>query len=102
MPTLTIEAIRENPWNVVTHKLPTVADELLLELASLAAAYCRASEYLLMHAAREGRYVPPGWEPRYPFPDGHEANEARGECAGRKLEEIGDVYEKVCGVILDR
>src|SRR4029077_18877799 len=33
MPTLTIEDIRNNPWNVLTHRLPERPDELLLEIA---------------------------------------------------------------------
>jgi hypothetical protein len=54
MPILTHEAIRENPWNVITHTLPTHPTELLLEVAYFAADYCRKSEYRLMNGARNG------------------------------------------------
>lgn len=41
MPILTIEAIRENPWNVMTRELPEHPSRLLLILAALAATLCR-------------------------------------------------------------
>jgi hypothetical protein len=88
MPILTIEVIRENPWNVVTHTLPAQATELLLETAYLAADYCRNSEYTLMHAARDGEYVPEGWLPGPDSCDVHEINEERAWQADRKLDEI--------------
>ena len=93
MPTLTIEVIRENPLNVVTHTLPTHPTELLLDTAYLAANYCRKSEYLLMHAARYGDYVPPGWQPGPDSCDVHEINEAQGWQAERKLDEIRERCE---------
>ena len=58
MTTLTIEAIRENPWSVVTHSLPPHPSRLLLALAYLAADYCRRSEHLLVRSARDGTYWP--------------------------------------------
>jgi hypothetical protein len=88
MPELTIEAIRENPWNVITHTLPVEASPVLLEAAYLAAVYCRNSEYMLMHAAHDGDYVPAGWEPGPDSCDVHEINERRGRNAERKLDEI--------------
>ena len=88
MPTLTIEAIRENPWNVVTHILPPDPTSLLLEVASLAAAYCRVSECTLMMAAREGSYTPCGWEPSDDHPDVHEESEARSLAADQRWSEI--------------
>ena len=102
MPILTIEAIRENPWNVVEHELPTRPEELLLEVAYLAADYCRRAEFLLMEAARERRYVPPGWEPVGNHEDVHEENEGRSVQADFKLQEICDLCEKEYGVFLDR
>ena len=44
MPTLTLEAIRQNPWNAVTHDLPACPSRQLLTLAQLAAACCRQIE----------------------------------------------------------
>ncbi len=41
MPTLTIEAIKENPLNILTHELPEYPTRLLLILAELAATLCR-------------------------------------------------------------
>ena len=38
MPVLTLEAIRQNPWNVLTHDLPAEPSRLLLNVAQLAAA----------------------------------------------------------------
>jgi hypothetical protein len=104
MPILTIEAIRENPWNVMNreYELPDNPTRLLLEVAHFAAAYCRDSESFLVHAARELRYVPAWWQPGKESPDIHEDSEAQSDAAERKLQEIGDLYEKICGVILDR
>jgi len=45
MPVLTLEAIRQNPWNVLTHDLPSDASELLLKAAQLAATCCRQIEF---------------------------------------------------------
>jgi hypothetical protein len=58
MPILTIEAIRENPWNVLSHELPPNPSLLLLRLARMAADYCRRSENLLMFAVSHGHYLP--------------------------------------------
>ncbi len=41
MPILTIEAVRENPWNVMSHKLPEHPSRLLLVIAQFAATCCR-------------------------------------------------------------
>jgi hypothetical protein len=60
MTVLTIEAIRENPWNVVSHTLPPHPDPLLLVVAYLAADYCRQSERVLDRACLDGKYAPPG------------------------------------------
>ena len=99
MPVLTLEVIRENPWNVVSHALPTNPTELLLKIAHLAADYCRQSKSLLMEAAREGRYTSPGWQPTPDSSDVHEENEARAFQADRKLNEICDVCEAAFGQV---
>jgi hypothetical protein len=94
MPKLTIEAIRENPWNVVTYMLPTRPMPLLLKAAYLAADYCRNGEYLLMMAARDGFYTPHGWKAASDSPDVHEEFEARGLNADRRLNEIYNLHRK--------
>ena len=102
MPILTIEAIRANPWNVVTHKLPTYPAQLLLEVAYLAADYCRASEYFLVTAVTRSNYTPEGWEPTDDGCDAHEESEARGFNAHLRLEEICSLYEKQFDEKLER
>jgi hypothetical protein len=97
MPTLTIEAIRDNPWNLITHELPEHPTELLLHLAIEAADYCRNSEYVLMEAAREGRYDPPNWRPSDEYPDAHEAYEARAIEADWKFDELRCLRQKLFG-----
>jgi hypothetical protein len=62
MPILTIEAIRQNPWNVLSHELPHDPSLLLLRLARMAADYCRRSENLLMFAVPDGEYLPVEWQ----------------------------------------
>jgi hypothetical protein len=94
---LTIEAIRENPWNIIAQRLPEQVDALLLELACLAAIYCRNSEYRLMLAARAGDYTPQGWLAENGDPDVHEENETRACDADNKLTEICSRYEKQFG-----
>jgi hypothetical protein len=54
MPALTLEAIRQNPWNVLTHELPENPSRLLLTLAQLAATFCREIEYEIYTAAEVG------------------------------------------------
>jgi hypothetical protein len=41
MPILTLDAIKENPCNVLTHEMPERPTRLLLILAELAATLCR-------------------------------------------------------------
>jgi hypothetical protein len=41
MPTLTLDAIIENPASILTHELPEHPTRLMLTLAELAAALCR-------------------------------------------------------------
>jgi hypothetical protein len=90
-----IGAIRENPWNVLTHKLPGYPMRLLLEVADFAATYCRNSEYMLTHAARAGCYVPDGWEPGRGYADAHEESEDCGFEADMKRDEIRWLYWKI-------
>jgi hypothetical protein len=94
MPILSIEAIRENPWNAVTHSLPSHPTSFFLELVHLAATYCRTSEYLLMTGARDGSYTPHGWEANDNHPDAHEESEARSCEADRRLAEICHLLTK--------
>jgi hypothetical protein len=61
---------------------------LLLEIAHLAADYCRVSEGVLTRAVRDGLYLPPGWEPTDEWPDAHEITEGRMLDADRKYDEI--------------
>jgi hypothetical protein len=88
MPTLTLEAIRDNPWNVITHDLPSDPSELLLRTARLAASYCREAEYMLVVAVRAGEYVPAWWTGGEDDPDAHEESEGRSYEADDKLTEI--------------
>jgi hypothetical protein len=88
MPTLTLEAIRQNPWNVLTNNMPSDPSELLLRTARLAASYCRQSEYLFVLAARDGDYAPAWWTGGEDDPDVHEESEGRSYDADKKLAEI--------------
>lgn len=99
-PTLTLEAIRKNPWNVLTHQLPPEPSSFLLEVAVFAAEYCADSEYMLMQAARDDRYTPRWWRPDCICPDAHEESEERGLRAANKRDEIRDVYAKIYGKII--
>jgi hypothetical protein len=90
-PILTIAALRENPWNVISHELPSDSDQLLLTAARLAAAYCADSEYLLMRAARDGAYVPAWWDDTNKTPDAHEESEELFYFSDCKLREIDDL-----------
>jgi hypothetical protein len=93
MPILSLEAIRENPWNVLSHDLPNQCPPLLLEIAWLAADYCGKSESLLVNAIRQQmylpaqqRYVPAEWRPG--GPDAHEYPEGNALAAEDKAREI--------------
>jgi hypothetical protein len=101
MPMLTIETIRENPWNVVTLDLPRSPTPLLLELANLAAEYCRASEYMLMLAAREGVYVPDGWEPGGHCGDVHEESQDRCHEADMQVKRIHNLLALRIGWLIE-
>jgi hypothetical protein len=91
MTILTIEALRINPWNVVTSRLPAQPDQLLLEVAVLAADYCRTSEFVIVKAARLGLFEPAAWDQ---IPDLDER--------WLVLEEAGatahDIYRELIGV----
>src|SRR5579864_7696855 len=99
-PTLTLEVIRENPWNVLTHQLPPEPTDILLEIAAFAAAYCANSKYMLIQAARDDCYTPTWWRPDCICPDAHEESEDRGLRAADKRDEIRDVYAKIYGKII--
>jgi hypothetical protein len=88
---LTIAALRENPWNVISHELPSAANKILLTAAHLAAAYCGDSEYFFMRAARDGEYVPTWWDATDKTPDAHEESEELFYWADCKLREIDDL-----------
>jgi hypothetical protein len=91
---LTIEAIRRNPWNVLSHKLPHVPDRLLLRLALFAADYCRHSEWVLMYAALADEYIPPEFRDEQDAPDIHELSEGLANIANDKFKEICEVIDK--------
>jgi len=91
MPILTIEALRENPWCVIAYELPPDPTRLLLRAASLAAIYCRDSEYLFVLAAREGDFTPTWWNGTDVTPDAHEESENLCHLAWEKLYDICDL-----------
>ena len=91
MPILTIEAIRENPWNVLSQKLPPNSSLLLLRLARMAADYCRRSENLLMFAAVYSDYLPVEWQDSPDSPDAHEFSEALWFNADEKYRAITEL-----------
>ncbi len=97
MSTLTLEAVRRNPWNAVEAELPSNPGPLLLKVAYFATYYCRSSENLLMIAARHGHYTPEGWLSRDDSPDVHEESEARSLSADQRLMEICELYEEEFG-----
>lgn len=94
---LTLEALRENPWNAVTLPLPSNPDCFLLELAHHAAAACATSEYAVMLAALAGLYVPEGWTAATDSPDIHEESEARWSEAVTRVKEIARLYRSMFG-----
>jgi hypothetical protein len=91
MPTLTLEAIRENPWNVLTHDLPSDPTHLLLKTARLAATYCFNSENMFRSTARLGEYQPAWWDATDETPDAHEESENICRRVNDKLSEICDL-----------
>jgi hypothetical protein len=100
MSTLTIEKIRENPWNVIAHPLPEFPSEILLEVAYRAAEYCTRSEGELVQAARRGRYMPSWFNPDEILPDWHEESEEWWLKALDKYEEMRDRL-KALGYTID-
>ena len=92
MPILTIEALRENPWNVMSRELPPRPAPVLVTLALMAAHYGQSSEEMLAFAARHGEYTPAWWkaglEAGEVLPDVHEESEERAYGAERKFIEI--------------
>jgi hypothetical protein len=96
MRTLTLNSIRQNPWNVLLQKMPPQPGPLLLEAAFMAAEYCYNSDRMLMEAATDGRL-------RFYVRDTNKIAEAHDECrtwseaACYKLEEISDLLEQEFG-----
>jgi hypothetical protein len=94
MPVLTLEAIRQNPWNVLTHDLPAEPSRLLLNVAQLAAATCRQIESDLFATACDEA------------PDSPLDAEARDIAdrffkANRKIGEICCLLEEIFGVVAE-
>jgi hypothetical protein len=102
MPTLTFEAVRQNPWNVITHTLPVPCRPLLLAVAYLAADYCCKSEYLLIDAAADGNYRPPAPPSGTARPCAVEIPSTRIWGAEGKRHEIRAIYEATCGKLTVR
>jgi hypothetical protein len=82
MPELTIDALRANPWNVITHALPATPSRLLLLLACQAADYCRLSEFIIFRET------------------GREADE-RGLIAHERFTEICALCGELYGTFLE-
>jgi hypothetical protein len=100
-PTLTLEAIENDPWNAVELPLPANADETLLKAARSAAEYCADGHHELMMDALAGRNSE-HWSKELdaagiPQPDAHEYNEARWLQADKRLGEINEALDKIAG-----
>jgi hypothetical protein len=90
MPTLTFEAIRQNPWNVLTHELPSTPPRLLLTLAQLAAASCRQIDAeLFTLACEDGADSPLDAECRDIADRFFKAHRKIGEICGLLEEQFG-------------
>ena len=100
-PILTVEAIRENPWNAVTLPLPKRPSRLLIILAFYAADYCRASEGLIIESAHRARYLPFRWRPRAGQPDIDEECENRANAADLRCEEIDTLCLTMYGMVVE-
>jgi hypothetical protein len=86
---LSVAEPQRNPWNVVSHTVPTQPSRVLLHLVAMAAYYCRTSENMLVFAARQAEYMPTSWRLEYDVqPDAHQESEARADTADFKLQEI--------------
>lgn len=94
-PTLTLEAIADDPWNAVELPLPANADKELLTAARSAAEYSMVGEHELMTLAREGDYTPPGWTGAEGEPDVHEYNEGRYLRAEARYGAINEALDKI-------
>jgi hypothetical protein len=88
MTLLTIEALRENPRNVILQELPQHPSRVLVRLALMAADYVRRTEGMLMWSARKGTYTPAWWRPGEIQPDVHEDSEQWLLNANDKFEQI--------------
>ncbi len=101
MTTLTLDAIRDNPWNAVTHELPDYMDGFFLQAVYCAAKYCRASEHGFSVAAREGYYEPQNWRPSGNCPTPYDQCLQRGEVAHRRCELVREIVKQCFGKDLD-
>ncbi len=96
-PTLTLEAIANDPWNAVALPLPADASKELLTAARSAADLSLNVEYDLMRESRAGNYIPPGWTGAEGEADVHEYNEGRWLQAHERLGEINEALDKIEG-----
>lgn len=101
MTTLTLDAIRNNPWNAVTHELPRRMDGFFLQAVYCAANYCRTSEYGFGIAARESYYKPENWRPSANCPTPYDQCLQRGEAAHRRCELVREIVKRCFGKDLD-
>jgi hypothetical protein len=102
MTTLTLDAIRNNPWNAVTQELPRRPPWFLLQAAYCAANYCRTAEYGFLILGRDGLYAPHGWRPSANCPNASDPCLQRGDAAHRRLEEVRRIYKRRFDEDLDR
>ena len=89
MPILTLEAIRQNPWNVLTHELPSDPAELLLKAAQLAATCCRQIDVEILDATRDNSTSAPSSEMCEAADHFLKANRKIGEIIGLLEEKFG-------------
>jgi len=96
MRTLTLNSIRQNPWNVLLQKIPPQPGPLLLKAALMAAEYCYNSDRLLMEAATDGRlrfYLRDATRIRKAYDE----SETWCEAASYKLDEISNLFDEEFG-----
>jgi hypothetical protein len=86
MPTLTVEAIRENPWNVMTHDIPFSPALILLSSAYLAATCYRRILAEMLDDSRADLSLPP--------PPEMSETVSRLSRADQKIVEICARFEK--------
>lgn len=93
-PDLSVELIRENPWNAIYLPLPSDPNKPLLDLAIIAADYCRSSERLVLDECRQSRdYLDP--VPSF-VEELIEKLEHSCECTHDKWKELLFLYHECC------